>query len=667
MSKKVTEEQKLEIIKLYLGGDSAGAISKTYNITPTSVYGLLKRRNIERRSYSESSRKYTLNESYFEKIDTQEKAYLLGILMADGYNNETRGVIEISFSSKDIGFLEKINEMLGSNKPVRQVESCGISSCRADFCSRKMSDDLKALGCVQAKSLILNFPNIKEDMFSHFIRGYFDGDGCISFSISPRNNSAQKSFNSVVTFVSTEGFCNSIKKILKNKLGVNSSMLCRSPENNNSNRTLQISGNSQVMQLMEWMYLDASVFLERKMDKFIEIKQNIIEREVEAKKLKLLSLIKLSDITRNNTEYWNARYLVTHGFVKSTGNSRFTEEQATELRAKLDEFGETDAVPVDMVEKEFEIANGAGFPYYNITENSFKSSLITLKENDLETKDGKFFWCGKGTEVASFFHPHLFECKRSKKMSPLKLYEDKVQFKKSIRKIIALYTKITPSKIREILRNDNSSSRVNNFPPKVAMSVLKALYGEPNDKLAVLDPCAGFSGRMIGCACSKIVKKYTAIDLSQKTYEGLKKTKEWISNCGLEDINTEIDVVHGDCLTELDRYNNYDFVITSPPFLDVEQYVGVPFMTDYSDWLNAFIVPFITKCFAVLKNGGKMAVYLEKIKNIDFPLDFSNICKNCGFEEVAPVLFRMAYGENNRSSAKDREIKILVFQKMKLV
>ena len=208
MSNKLNTEQIAQIIERYKKGESAKVISKDFGITPPSIYGLLKRRKIERRTYSESSRRYTLNETYFDNINTEEKAYFLGFLYADGYNNETRGVVELSCSEKDKEILEKFSKLVDSNKPVRFIESNGAKSCRIDLCSRKLCSALNAIGCVQTKTFKLKFPLLKEDLISHFIRGYFDGDGCLSYGTTPKDNIFGNAFNSVITFVSTEEFCN---------------------------------------------------------------------------------------------------------------------------------------------------------------------------------------------------------------------------------------------------------------------------------------------------------------------------------------------------------------------------------------------------------------------------------------------------------------------------
>lgn len=229
------------------------------------------------------SRKYTLNENYFDILDSEDKVYFLGYLMADGYNNESRGVIEASCATKDKEFLEMLNKTIGSSKPIRLVEANTNSykSYRMALCSRHLSKRLSELGCIQNKTFKLTFPNyLNEEMKKHFIRGYFDGDGCISFTFAKRDNYFGNAFLSMATITSTESFCLYLKRYIKRILDINSTMLCRHPEHNNNNRTLQISGNKQVIRFAEWLYKDAHLFLKRKFDKIEEIKIIIEKRNV---------------------------------------------------------------------------------------------------------------------------------------------------------------------------------------------------------------------------------------------------------------------------------------------------------------------------------------------------------------------------------------------------
>ena len=113
----------------------------------------------------------------------------------------------------------------------------------------------------------------------------------------------------------------------------------------------------------------------------------------------------------------------------------------------------------------------------------------------------------------------------------------------------------------------------------------------------------------------------------------------------------------------MEEHKDYDLLLTSPPFLDVERYCGVEFENDYSKWLNIFVGEFTKRAYSCLVNGGKMAVYLEKIDSHDFPKDFSNCAISNGFKQIDPVKFKMSYGENTRNKKVARIMEVLVFQK----
>ncbi|MFW5879943.1 MAG: hypothetical protein ACOCUV_03880 [bacterium] len=254
----------------------------------------------------------------------------------------------------------------------------------------------------------------------------------------------------------------------------------------------------------------------------------------------------------------------------------------------------------------------------------------------------------------------MFECRSKGKISSVELFNSNEDFRRAIWKAIALYGKITKSNVREICRNEKVSSRINQFPPRVAMSVLKELY--PDGNIKYLDPTHGFSGRLIGAYASGLVNKYVGIDLSFETHKGANKTVEWMN--GVPDFNMEVDLINGDCLVEIPRLNDdFDLVFTSPPFLDVEQYKGVPFETDYKEWLEDFICSFCSLSYECLRAGGKLAVYLEKINNYNFRDDFRKIAIQNGFCQCDSILFKASYSENNRNKKTHRGIPILIFEK----
>lgn len=127
------------------------------------------------------------NSDYFESIACPEKAYWLGFLYADGYNSESRKSIRINLQEKDAMHLQKfLNAIDATNHKIcYQNKNMGEKTFKIAYVAitdKKMSEDLARKGCVQKKSLILKFPDenqVPANLLSHFIRGYFDGDGSI--------------------------------------------------------------------------------------------------------------------------------------------------------------------------------------------------------------------------------------------------------------------------------------------------------------------------------------------------------------------------------------------------------------------------------------------------------------------------------------------------------
>lgn len=181
--KKLTEIDCSNICDDYMLGLSYNLLSEKYNICTWSIGNVLKKNNIKTRI-----RKYNCNEDYFEKINSNEKAYWLGLLFADGCVRKRKqsngkhkqgGIMSISLKNGDEYLLEKfINELESTYKLTKQIKD-GFLSYKLEVNSSKMTDDLIKLGCVPNKSLILLPPKLSDEFISHFIRGYFDGDGSI--------------------------------------------------------------------------------------------------------------------------------------------------------------------------------------------------------------------------------------------------------------------------------------------------------------------------------------------------------------------------------------------------------------------------------------------------------------------------------------------------------
>lgn len=261
--------QKTDIVNKYLLNKmTVQQISKDYGISVTPIKRVLRNLNIKYRLPEETSRKYTMNHNYFDYIDSIDKAYFLGLLYADGYNSEKRNAITLALVKKDRHILDIFAQYLNTNKLV--IDSCRNTSNLTIY-SKNISEKLAKLGCMQAKSFKIKFPRyLRKDLIRHFIRGYFDGDGCFSYGIRKNKNSLKTTSDSIINFTSTEDFCLYLKKYFQDNFHINSYLSCRHPNNHNNNRTITISGNKQVIKIMEWMYKDTDLYLQRKHDKFIE-------------------------------------------------------------------------------------------------------------------------------------------------------------------------------------------------------------------------------------------------------------------------------------------------------------------------------------------------------------------------------------------------------------
>lgn len=202
MAKKriFTETEIQTMINMYNDGETYTTISSVIKTRPEKVssvlkelgYGIRPLNSLKNYNHSIQTRKYFFNENYFETIDTQNKAYWLGFLYADGYvKRHTKdgkidgGRLVITLKSDDAYILEEFLKEIESNDIARnrQLKQGDKIYCQSSIYlnSVKLVEDLIANGCIQNKSLVLRRPELNRDLISHFIRGYFDGDGCVQF------------------------------------------------------------------------------------------------------------------------------------------------------------------------------------------------------------------------------------------------------------------------------------------------------------------------------------------------------------------------------------------------------------------------------------------------------------------------------------------------------
>lgn len=127
------------------------------------------------------------NRHIFDNIDSAEKAYWLGFIIADGYLNDDKNMLRIKLGNKDKSHLEKFINFLNGDLSMLKSEIHNITGNTQWYVSTyspQIHDALKNLKVEQAKSGKEHIPPINPQYYRDFIRGLWDGDGFIRESLS---------------------------------------------------------------------------------------------------------------------------------------------------------------------------------------------------------------------------------------------------------------------------------------------------------------------------------------------------------------------------------------------------------------------------------------------------------------------------------------------------
>lgn len=181
-------EIEKEIIDRYCNkGYGLRKSGEPFRVSDYLVKKLLKRNGIKIRNFSEaaklsnSNRRFSINENYF-KTESANMAYLLGFIASDGTVRKRINEVKITVATRDKEILEKIKKELSFEGNIKDYEdSKGYFNSTLAFTSKEIKNDLEKYGIVPNKTFIFKFPqNLNKEYWIDFIRGYFDGDGCIS-------------------------------------------------------------------------------------------------------------------------------------------------------------------------------------------------------------------------------------------------------------------------------------------------------------------------------------------------------------------------------------------------------------------------------------------------------------------------------------------------------
>ena len=271
-------------MELYQSGKTFSQIAYDLIVSENGFSKALKKKEIEKRTYSENNRKYKRNSEYFDNINTPNKAYVLGLIYADG-NNYIHGnkyCFTLSLQERDKDLLEAVRNELEYEGPLRFHELSKQNPKHKNqyilsIVDEHLCNQLKKVGVVERKSLKLTFPTfLRPDLIRHFVRGYFDGDGCVS--------RIKKTSKWHTVIAGTYDFCSSLSLILNSMFVKNN---VRQPKQSEGKNTYIIStaANLSTYKLLSWLYQDCDIKMSRKYNLYLKLCEEYTESKNRIKSL----------------------------------------------------------------------------------------------------------------------------------------------------------------------------------------------------------------------------------------------------------------------------------------------------------------------------------------------------------------------------------------------
>lgn len=260
--KLIKPEKLQDMITLYRDGTSTEKIGKKYAITGNTVASILRQAGeiIHPRGVQSKT-----NQTIFQEIDDEIKAYSLGLITADG-SVDNNYMISITLTKSDSYLLEEINErLLGGSGTLldTHTEDGDRSRVRLSFCGKALCEQLKLHGIVPRKTYTLKELSglVPKELYHHYIRGLYDGDGaCV------RSNGRIR----IGYSAGQKEFVQSYKHFLMSELDLNNNKI------HNTGGCWQIfwGAKKDLIAFYNYIYKDATIFLGRKKIKLLNFLEN---------------------------------------------------------------------------------------------------------------------------------------------------------------------------------------------------------------------------------------------------------------------------------------------------------------------------------------------------------------------------------------------------------
>lgn len=247
-----------DIIDRYNAGVKQKDIIREFHISFKTLRQILTESGVAIRPRG-GKRKYLVDEDFFEIIDSEEKAYWVGFILADGCIIQAKWTnrLNVTLGNIDVQHLEKLKQSLSSTHRVIERPGRGVSSL--DICSEKLCKDLIKLNVTPRKTYTGTPAIVPDNLRDHYFRGLVDGDGSIC-----------KASNKLGYALLLSGTV-PILQDFSSWLGHNGKYIYA--KGGQAGHVFRLSGYQATINALETLYGSANIYLDRK----YKLYQNVME------------------------------------------------------------------------------------------------------------------------------------------------------------------------------------------------------------------------------------------------------------------------------------------------------------------------------------------------------------------------------------------------------
>ena len=242
-----SEQDKLDIINSYNNRNTITMIAKKYKTKPHRIKAVIIEAGITIRKHNTG-----LDENIFDTIDTPDKAYWLGFINGDGYNNVAHGWIKLKLGGIDKDHVYKFCKFMGIDDSCVRTEVHATTqkvSYSVNVCSKYLSGLLNEYGIIQAKSGNEHVVKVPDEFVRDYLRGLIDADGCIASNMR-------------LDLSGSLEHCNYFMNIIEQELGIPKVKI----HEHQHTKRIYYCKHADVLKIISYLYYDGiQTYLDRKM------------------------------------------------------------------------------------------------------------------------------------------------------------------------------------------------------------------------------------------------------------------------------------------------------------------------------------------------------------------------------------------------------------------